>query len=67
MLPPKVQNQVDYAKGVSANLRSAASAFPGAAPRLTQAAQAIDTLVSLLEVATFSAELNKQTIVEMQR
>jgi hypothetical protein len=67
VLPPKVQAQVDNAKAVSANLRSTASEFPNTAPRLTQAAQTIDVLVSLVEVATFSAELNKQTIAEMQR
>lgn len=63
MLPVIVTDQIDNATAVSANLRDAAAAFPGAAPRLTQAAQTIDVLVSLLEIATFTAQLNHDTIL----
>lgn len=62
MLPTIVSDQIDQAKAVSANLRDTAEAFPGASARLTQAAQTIDVLVSLLEIATFTAQLNHDTI-----
>jgi hypothetical protein len=62
VLPTIVSDQVDNAKAVSANLRAVASEFPGASARLTQAAQTIDVLVSLLEIATFTAQLNHDTI-----
>jgi hypothetical protein len=48
-------------------LRATAAEFPNAAPRLTQAAQTIDVLVSLLEIATFTAQLNHDTIANRRR
>jgi hypothetical protein len=62
VLPTIVSDQIDNARAVSANLRATASEFPNTAPRLTQAAQTIDVLVSLLEIATFTAQLNHDTI-----
>ena len=67
VLPVIVSDQVDRAKAESANLRAAASEFPDRpayTTRLTQAAQMIDVLVSLLEIATFTAKLNHDTIAE---
>lgn len=70
MLPTIVSDQIDNAKAESANLRSTASEFPtlpAVAARLAQAAQMIDVLVSLLEIATFSAQLNHDTIANRRR
>lgn len=65
MLPTIVSDQIENARAESANLRSTASEFPtlpAVAARLNQAAQMIDVLVSLLEIATFTAKLNHDTI-----
>ena len=69
MLPVIVSDQIDNARAESANLRSTASEFPSTpavAARLNQAARTIDVLVSLLEIATFSAQLNHDTIVNRE-
>lgn len=65
MLPPVIIRRVENARAVAANLRSVArenESNPALAARYTQAAQTIDELVSLVEIATFTAQLNHDTI-----
>lgn len=70
MLPAIVERQIRFAEAVAAGLRLAASNCPlkgleALRTRLIQGAQTIDTLIALVRVATFTAQLNHDTIVEI--
>lgn len=71
MLPPIVERQVHFAEAVAAGLRLAASNCPKSLEalrsRLIQGAQTIDALVALVRVATFTAKLNHDVIVESRQ
>lgn len=66
-----VQRQIEFAESVAAGHREAASLCSkeqeALRARFEQGAKAIEVLVALIRALAFSAELNKQTIVEMQR
>ena len=70
MLPAIVERQIRFAEAVASGLRLAASNCPlkgleALRTRLIQGAQTIDTLIALVRVATFTAKLNHDTIVEI--
>lgn len=71
MLPPIVERQIELAEAVAEGHREAASLCSkgqeALRARLIQGAQTIDTLVSLLRVASFTAKLNHDVIVESRQ
>lgn len=71
MLPPVVQRQVDEASSYADMLEADARVVPAEQPvnraRLEGGAKHIKVLIALLQSATWAAQVNKQTIVEMQQ
>lgn len=71
MLPPVVQRQIEHAEAVATGLHEAASVCqPGQEAlrtRLDEGGHTIAILVALVKSATWAAQVNKQTIVEMRQ
>jgi hypothetical protein len=67
----KLQSEIDFAKSVAAGHREAASqCFPeqeALRTRLIQGAQALETMVSLVKVYAMVAQINHDTVREMQQ